>query len=48
MSMISEQRWVDGAPITDNKIPSGPIEDAWDTRRFDLKLVWTLTALPPR
>jgi succinate dehydrogenase / fumarate reductase flavoprotein subunit len=34
-----DTRWQVGAPITDNKIPSGPIEDAWDTRRFELKLV---------
>ena len=35
----SEGRWTLGSDITDNKIPSGPIEDAWDTRKFDLKLV---------
>ncbi len=38
MSMV-DTRWQVGAPITDNKIPTGPIEDAWDTRRFELKLV---------
>ncbi|HUR78701.1 MAG TPA: fumarate reductase/succinate dehydrogenase flavoprotein subunit [Acidimicrobiales bacterium] len=36
---MSDTRWTEGAPIADNKVPSGPIEDAWDTRRFDLKLV---------
>ncbi|HVV38307.1 MAG TPA: fumarate reductase/succinate dehydrogenase flavoprotein subunit [Acidimicrobiales bacterium] len=35
----SEGRWTVGSDITDNKVPDGPIEDAWDTRKFDLKLV---------
>ncbi|MEY2417601.1 MAG: succinate dehydrogenase / fumarate reductase, flavoprotein subunit [Actinomycetota bacterium] len=35
----SEGRWTVGTDITDNKIPDGPIEDAWDTRKFELKLV---------
>ncbi|MEW9529168.1 fumarate reductase/succinate dehydrogenase flavoprotein subunit [Microbispora sp. NPDC049125] len=28
-----------GAPIRDTKAPAGPIEDRWDTRRFQAKLV---------
>ncbi|HEX4394422.1 MAG TPA: fumarate reductase/succinate dehydrogenase flavoprotein subunit, partial [Mycobacterium sp.] len=28
-----------GDPIADTKAPTGPIEDRWDTRRFDAKLV---------
>jgi succinate dehydrogenase / fumarate reductase, flavoprotein subunit len=31
--------WVEGSALTDNKTPDGPIEDAWDTRKFELKLV---------
>ncbi len=36
---LSEQRWTEGAPVTSSNTPGGPIEDAWDTRRFELKLV---------
>jgi len=28
-----------GAPIADEKAPAGPIEDCWDTRKFNAKLV---------
>ena len=39
MTMIDRRRWTVGDPITDSNTPEGPIEDAWDTRRFELKLV---------
>ena len=35
----TEQRWRLGDPVTAGNTPPGPIEDAWDTRRFELKLV---------
>ncbi|GAA4597398.1 fumarate reductase/succinate dehydrogenase flavoprotein subunit [Planotetraspora phitsanulokensis] len=31
--------WTVGEPIKDTKAPSGPIEERWDTRRFQAKLV---------
>ncbi|WP_235558206.1 fumarate reductase/succinate dehydrogenase flavoprotein subunit [Sphaerimonospora mesophila] len=31
--------WRVGAPIADTKAPAGPIEERWDTRRFEAKLV---------
>ncbi|GAA1289292.1 succinate dehydrogenase flavoprotein subunit [Planotetraspora silvatica] len=31
--------WTIGEPIKDEKAPSGPIEERWDTRRFQAKLV---------
>ncbi|GII53025.1 succinate dehydrogenase flavoprotein subunit [Planotetraspora thailandica] len=31
--------WTVGEPIQDTKAPSGPIEERWDTRRFQAKLV---------
>jgi succinate dehydrogenase / fumarate reductase, flavoprotein subunit len=34
-----EQLYRDGAPITDQTAPKGPIEERWDTRRFNTRLV---------
>jgi succinate dehydrogenase / fumarate reductase, flavoprotein subunit len=34
-----EQLYRDGAPITDQTTPKGPIEERWDTRRFNTRLV---------
>jgi succinate dehydrogenase / fumarate reductase, flavoprotein subunit len=34
-----EQLYRDGAPITDQTAPNGPIEERWDTRRFNTRLV---------
>jgi hypothetical protein len=34
-----EQPYRDGAPITDQTAPKGPIEERWDTRRFNTRLV---------
>jgi succinate dehydrogenase / fumarate reductase, flavoprotein subunit len=34
-----EQLYRDGAPITDRTAPKGPIEERWDTRRFNTQLV---------
>jgi succinate dehydrogenase / fumarate reductase flavoprotein subunit len=31
--------FVEGAPIADTKAPKGPIEQRWDTRKFEAKLV---------
>jgi succinate dehydrogenase / fumarate reductase, flavoprotein subunit len=31
--------WTVGEPIKDTKAPSGPIEERWDTRRFQAKLI---------
>ena len=28
-----------GAPITDEKVPAGPLEERWDTRKFNAKLI---------
>ncbi|MEY2468237.1 MAG: succinate dehydrogenase / fumarate reductase, flavoprotein subunit, partial [Actinomycetota bacterium] len=38
-NVIREHPWTVGDPLTQSNVPDGPIEDAWDTRRFDLKLV---------
>ena len=35
----TDVRWRDGDPVTSGNTPPGPIEAAWDTRRFELKLV---------
>jgi succinate dehydrogenase / fumarate reductase flavoprotein subunit len=34
-----EQLYRDGAPITDQTAPNGPIDERWDTRRFNTRLV---------
>jgi succinate dehydrogenase / fumarate reductase flavoprotein subunit len=34
-----EQLYRDGAPITDQTAPNGPIEERWDTRRFNTRPV---------
>jgi succinate dehydrogenase / fumarate reductase flavoprotein subunit len=37
---ITDQPWVDFAGATlDGRLPTGPIEERWDTRRFEMKLV---------
>jgi succinate dehydrogenase / fumarate reductase flavoprotein subunit len=32
-------KYVEGSPIQDTKAPEGPIEDRWEKRKFDAKLV---------
>ena len=31
--------YVTGEPVADTKAPSGPIDERWDKRRFEAKLV---------
>ncbi|MCW2955515.1 MAG: succinate dehydrogenase or fumarate reductase, flavoprotein subunit [Thermoleophilia bacterium] len=39
MSIDATKYHVDGDPIRDTKAPEGPIQERWDTRRFQAKLV---------
>ncbi|KPC88053.1 hypothetical protein ADL27_41695, partial [Streptomyces sp. NRRL F-6602] len=32
-------RYTTGEPVTDTKAPAGPVNERWDTRRFEAKLV---------
>jgi succinate dehydrogenase / fumarate reductase, flavoprotein subunit len=34
----AEGYYVDGAPITDTKAPGGPIDERWNTRKFEARL----------
>ncbi|MDH6142988.1 succinate dehydrogenase / fumarate reductase flavoprotein subunit [Kitasatospora sp. GP30] len=38
-AMTSYQDYTVGAPIADTRAPDGPIEERWDRRRFEAKLV---------
>src|SRR5688572_3076460 len=34
-----DRTYTEGAPITDQRVPAGPIETRWDRRRFSARLV---------
>ncbi|MGC0143252.1 MULTISPECIES: fumarate reductase/succinate dehydrogenase flavoprotein subunit [unclassified Pseudactinotalea] len=36
---VDTEFYISGAPIADDKAPAGPINERWDTRRFEAKLV---------
>ena len=40
--------YVDGDPIVDTKAPGGPIDERWDTRKFEARLATRPTAASSR
>ena len=37
--MTSYAEYPTGEPVVDSKAPQGPVNERWDTRRFEAKLV---------